>query len=126
MPFLHDLAFQQDGNVVAEGCCLVRIVRHEDNRLVESALQSQQLLLHFLSNKGIKGAEWLVHQQYRRIHDQGSCEPDALTHAPAQTGRLTVVPPTQSDQLKSLGSTFTSYLSWNAGNPQPERHVVND
>src|SRR5262245_15424469 len=100
MPFLDDFALQQNGDVVTEVCRLVRIMSHKDNGFVESALQSEQFLLHFLANERIKRAEGLVHQQYRRIHDQGSCKPDALTHASAQTRWFTIVPATQSGQLK--------------------------
>ena len=76
---LHDLAADvEDDDPVAEFDGLVEVVRDEDDRLVEFGLDMDKLVLETLAGDGIHGAEWLVHEEDRRVRGEGACHADAL------------------------------------------------
>ena len=81
---LNDLAGAHDGDPVAHGERLVLIVGHVDDRRGDRAVQCHQLQFHHFTQAAVERAEWLVHEQHRRLVDEGAGEGDALLLATAE------------------------------------------
>ena len=64
---LEHAADVEHRHAVGEPNGFVDVVRHEHDRLVQPALEVQQLLLQTQPHDRIDRAERLVHQQHRRI-----------------------------------------------------------
>src|SRR4030042_322614 len=59
---------------------LVHGVGHEEDRLLRRRPYPQQLLLHQVPGLRVQGAEWLVHEQHRRLVRERARNPDPLLH----------------------------------------------
>lgn len=68
----------EDRHPVGELERLVDVVRDEDDRLVQFALQAQYFVLQLVTNHRVDGGERLVHQQDGRIGGERACHADAL------------------------------------------------
>ena len=71
-------ALAQDRDAVAHLDRLVDVVRDEDDRLADLAVQPQQLGLQAEARDRVERAERLVHQQQRRVGSERAREADAL------------------------------------------------
>ena len=81
-------ALLQDHDLVAEQERLVDVVRDEHDRLVELALQADELLLQVGAHDGVDRAERLVHEQDVRIGRESARDADALLLAAGQLARV--------------------------------------
>ena len=88
---LRDLrALLQDDDLVAEQERLVDVVRDEHDRLVEVALQADQLLLQLCAHDRVDRPERLVHQQDVRIGREAPRDADPLLLAARELARVAV------------------------------------
>ena len=85
---LEHAADVEHGHAVAEADRLVDVVGHEHDRLVQPALQLEQLVLQAQAHDRIDRAERLVHQQHRRIGGERTGDADALLLTARQLGRV--------------------------------------
>jgi hypothetical protein len=75
-------ALFEDDDLVAQQERLVDVVRHEDDGLVEVALQADGLGLQFAAHDRVDGAERLVHQQDVGVGGEPAGDADALLLPP--------------------------------------------
>ena len=78
----------EDGHLVAEDSRLVDVVGDEDNCLGQITLEAQELLLEFVADHRIHGAEGLVHEEHGRIGGERPGHADALLLAARKLGRV--------------------------------------
>src|SRR5450631_2349658 len=95
---LHDASALQDGDGVAELQRLVEIVTDEDDRLLQFALQVEQLVLQLVANERVEGRERFVHQKDLGVGGEGAGKTDPLLHAARKFVRILVAPAGQADQ----------------------------
>ena len=74
-------ALAEDRDAVAEHDRLVDVVRDEDDRLAQLALDPQELVLEPGARDRVDRAERLVHEHDRRVRRERACETDALALA---------------------------------------------
>jgi hypothetical protein len=67
---------------------LLDVVRDEQDRLLQLALQRDQLVLQRGAHHGVDGAERLVHQQHRRVRGERAGHPDPLLLTAGQLVRV--------------------------------------
>ena len=91
-----------DADAIGEQQRLLDVVRDEEHRLVVPLPDLEQQLLHQHARLRIEAAEGLVHQQHRRLHDEHTCDADALAHAARQFRRIAGLEPAQPDLLDDL------------------------
>ena len=99
-------ALAQDRDPVAHRDRLVDVVRDEDDRLRDLAVQAPQLVLKPRARDRVEGAERLVHQQQRRVGGQRAREPDALP-LPARELRRVPRPRRRGSSPTSSSSSST-------------------
>jgi hypothetical protein len=83
---------------------LLDVVRDEQDRLLQLALQREQLLLQRAAHHRVDGAERLVHQQHRRVRGERAGHPDPLLLA---AGQLVRVAPRQRGVQADGGEQLT-------------------
>ena len=71
-------ALVEDRDAVAHLDRLVDVVRDEDHRLPQLAMQAEELVLEALARDRVDRAERLVHQHQRRVRGERAREADAL------------------------------------------------
>ena len=79
-------AFAEDRDAVAEHDRLVDVVRDEDDRLAQLALDPQELVLEPGARDRVDRAERLVHQHDGRVRRERASETDALALAARELG----------------------------------------
>src|SRR5688572_23436870 len=78
----------EDDDAVAELDRLVDVVRDEDDRLADTVLQAEQLVLEPLPDDRVDRAEGLVHEQDGRIRREGPGDTHPLLLAAGELGRV--------------------------------------
>ena len=106
-------ALAQDRDPVAHRDRLVDVVRDEDHRLRDLAVQPAQLVLQPGARDRVERAERLVHQQHRRVGRERACEPDALPLAARELGRVALrvalLEPDELEQLRRPARAMRSF-----------------
>ena len=87
---LLDAALVHHRDAVAHRERLFLVVRHEDERDADLALDALQLELHRLAQLQVERAERLVEQQRARVVDERAGQRDALLLAAGELARLAV------------------------------------
>ena len=88
-PGLGDAAaLLHDDHEVAHLDGLVDVMGHEEDRLGEALLQSQELVLETFADDGVDRAEGLVHEHDRRVRGQGASHAHALPLAARELARI--------------------------------------
>jgi hypothetical protein len=64
------------------------VVCDEDDSLLKAASQCAEFTLKLSSGDRIESAEWLIHEQDRRIGGEGARDPDALPLATREFARM--------------------------------------
>src|SRR5215207_3389962 len=123
---LHDLPVLHDRHPVAERERLVQVVRDEDDRPLDLALDVQKQVLHVASDQGVERREGLVHQENLLLGRQGSGEPDALLHTAGELRYELVALPLQADHVQRLLRALPALLRGDALDLESERDVVED
>ena len=77
---LSNTTIAHDRDVIAEVHGLVEVVGDEDDRLVEGALQLEELILHLTTDERVKSGEGLVHEKDVGLRGEGTSQPDTLLH----------------------------------------------
>lgn len=75
-------------DAMAKKKCFANVVRDEDNGFLEAASQGAEFALQFSSGDGVKGAEWLIHEQDGRVGSEGARDAYALPLAARQFARM--------------------------------------
>ena len=81
---------------------LVEVVRDEQDRLSELALQVNELVLHLAADERIERGEGLVHEQDVGLGGQGPRQTHSLTHPAGELAGLVVPPALEPDHRQSL------------------------
>ena len=81
---------------------LLLVVRHEDERDADLALDLLELDLHLLAQLEVERAERLVEQQHLGAVDEGAGERDALALAAGELRGLAVAVAAEPDRLERL------------------------
>ncbi|HEY3161993.1 MAG TPA: hypothetical protein VGJ78_23685, partial [Vicinamibacterales bacterium] len=71
--------FLDDADAIAERERLAHVVRDDDDCFANPLLNASELRVQFGARERIQCAEWLVHQQDRRIDCKGARHTDPLT-----------------------------------------------
>ncbi|GMA25139.1 hypothetical protein GCM10025864_28980 [Luteimicrobium album] len=87
---------------------LVEVVRDEDDRLAERALQLDELLLHLAADQRVQRRERLVHEQDVGVGGERAGQADALAHAARELRRQRVVPALEADEVERPGGTLAT------------------
>ena len=103
---------------------LSEIVCDEDDRLLHLLLETEELILHISPNEGVKGTEWLIHQQDFRIAHQGTRQADTLLHAAAEGRSVVLFPAIQPDNSQQFCCPQSSVLPGHSLHFQAPGHVV--
>src|SRR3990170_2751405 len=80
-----------DQDAVGELHRLVDVVRYEDDRLVQSVADFEQLLAEDDAGLLVERAEGLVHQQNLRFENERPGDGDPLAHAAGKLGRIALL-----------------------------------
>ncbi|GAB4000120.1 hypothetical protein GCM10029992_31040 [Glycomyces albus] len=96
----------------------------EDDRLVQLALQVEELVLHVLADERVERAERLVHQQDLGVGRQGAGQADALLHAARELHGQLVLLTAQADHLDRLAGPVLTLGPGQALDLEAEGHVV--
>ena len=83
-------SFVEDRDPVAEFHCLVEIVGHAHDGLVQFALDVDELVLEPLPGNRVDGAERFVHQENGRVGREGAGDADALLLPARELSRVAV------------------------------------
>jgi len=81
-------ACRHDEDAVREQCGFLDVVCHEEHRLVLLLVNALQLHVESLARHGVECTEWLVHEQDRRVMQEGARDGDPLLHAARQLARI--------------------------------------
>src|SRR6266446_5596445 len=73
-------------------------VGHEEDRLAPLLPDPGELDAHLLAGQGVERAERLVHQEHRRIVDEGPADRHPLLHAPRELPRVLVLEAGETDE----------------------------
>ena len=96
-------ALAEDRDPVADLDRLVDVVRDEDDRLPQLALQAEELVLQARADDRVDRAERLVHQHERRVRGKRAREADALALAAGELRREALrVRLVEADELEQL------------------------
>src|SRR3569833_2118894 len=123
---LHDLPVAQHRDAVAEAHRLVEVVRDEDDRLAEAALQVEQEILHLTADQRVEGAERLVHEQDVGLGGQRAGDAAPLLHTAGELVRVAVLPTLEPDVAQELLGLRQSFLPWNVPHLEPVGRVLQD
>ena len=99
---LHDVATRHDGDPSRHRERLFLIVRHEDERRADLAMDPRQLRLHLLAELEIERTEWFVQEQDGRSLGQGARQRDALLLPAGHLGWHAPTEPTEPDEVQIL------------------------
>src|SRR5438093_1404814 len=82
----HDLGYlprarRHDDHPVSEENRLRNTVGDKKNRLFGLAPDVHELQVHFIPRDGVQGSKRFVHEQQRRIVDEGAADGDSLLHS---------------------------------------------
>jgi hypothetical protein len=89
---------------VAEAHGLLDVVRHEEHRRADLALQAQELVLQLRAHDGVDRAERLVHEQHGRVDRERARHAHPLPLAAGELVRVAgaVLVGVQADQVQQL------------------------
>src|SRR5690606_7159885 len=119
-------AFAQNDDAVAQPQRLLNVMGDENDGLVQTLLQFQQLILHVVADQGVERRERLVHEQHVRVDGQGTGQPHALPHSAGQfIGKVRTVVG-QAHAFDPLRCGFMGLRPGISSHSQPEGHVVED
>jgi len=96
--------------VIAQVHGLIEVVGNEDDGLIESALQLEKLILHFATNKRIKGRKSLIHEQDVSLGCECTSQTNSLLHATGKLMRILVSPPIKTDSVQPLVGLLKAFL----------------
>ncbi len=102
------------------------VVRDEDGRHAELALDLADRAAQFLADLGVERTEGLVHQQHLRPVRECARHRDALLLAARELGRQAVVHALERDQAQQLLAARTTLGSLHLAHAQRELDVVAD
>ena len=100
LALLHDKAVLQDHKVIGQLQRLIKIMRDEDDGLVQLFLQLEQQVLHVGSDQRIKGRESLVHQHDRCVCSQRPGNAHTLLHPTRKLRWIMVLEPAQTHAIQ--------------------------
>ena len=97
-------ALLHDGDPVAHLDRLVDVVRDEDDRLADLALEAQELVLQAFAVDRVDRPERLVHQHQRRVDGERTRHADPLALPPGELGRVAItrLRGVERDELEQL------------------------
>ncbi len=98
----------------------------KDGGYAQHLLEVVYLPPHFFSQVFVQRGEWLVHQQYIRLDDDGAGHGDTLLLAAGKLARHTVLHPGQANHLQCPCHLFFDLLFGHIPVLQTEGHVVKD
>ena len=99
---LGDTTIAHDRDVIAEVHGLVEVVGDEDDRLIEGALQLEELVLHLTTDQWVKSGEGLVHEQDVSLRSESPSQTDALLHTAGQLVGILVSPSLEPHGVQPL------------------------
>ena len=99
---LGDVALVEHRDAVGHRQGLVLVVRDEDERDADLALDLLELDLHLLAQLEVERAEGLVEQQHLGAVDEGAGERDALALAAGELRRGTIAVGAEPHRLERL------------------------
>ena len=121
---LVDLAGVHDGDPVGHRHRLLLVVRDDDERDADVALDALELDLHRLAQLEVERAERLVEQQHLRVHHERARERDALLHAAGELRGLGLLATGQVHQLERLAGLLVALLLADLALLEPVGDVV--
>jgi hypothetical protein len=123
----HAAGLQQD-DLRSEQHCFSQVVRHEDNRLLETARQRAEFPLKFRSRDRVQSAKRLVHQKNWRISGQRARNTYALALSTGEFARAPVSEFAwlQPNQLQQLFHTRVDALSRPVFQSWDQAHIFRD
>ena len=103
---------------------LVLVMRHVDDRQVQSLLDLSQLDLHMLAQFLVERTQRLVHQEYGRIKDERTRQRHTLLLSAGKFGRISVGEMVQPYELQGLKDARRPFLPVDLAEAQRESDVV--
>ena len=89
---LHDLAVLHDRHPVPERERLVQVVRDEDDRPLDLALDVEKEVLHVAPNQRVERREGLVHEEYLLLGRQGRVRDPTRCFMPPESSVMSLLP----------------------------------
>ena len=117
----------QDKEPVGEQHRLLDVVRDHYHGLGREPLalpQFQQLAAQVLRGEHVQRAEWLVHQQRGRLHDEGTGETDTLAHSAGQFLGISRLVPVQAHHVDRAQRPLGPRRRRHPPRLQPDLHVL--
>ena len=124
LPDFLEAAAIHHADPVRHAECFFLIVRDEDGRDPDRALDLTDRAPQLLTNFRVERAERLVEQQHAGLMRESSCERDALLLAARQLARQPLVVAVERDELQQLGAPLASLCATNSARAQRELDVV--
>ena len=103
-------AAAKDGHPVRQHHGLLLIVGDVDDRDPQAALDAPELVLHFLAQTAVKGAERFVHQHQAGLKHQRPGDGHALLLAAGQLGRTPLLKSFQAHELQRAPDALSDLL----------------
>src|SRR5579884_406923 len=115
---------RHDQHAVGEEHRLGNAVGDEQDRFPRGEPDPLQVAHHLVAGQRVEGAEGLVHQQQRRVVDQGAADRHALAHAPGQLPGVAALEAGQADAAEQLAGPADVRLAAEAAHVDRQQHVV--
>src|SRR5690606_30728778 len=121
---LNQLAAFHDADAGADAHGFFDVVGNEDDGAAMGLLQLQQHVLHFAALERVEGGKGLVHDDHRRVHRQGTGQPDTLLHAAGKFVRVLVREGRQANLFEHFHGALLALLAADAGHFKAEGGIV--